>query len=185
MKIVRDIFLVIILIVVLAGCQQKENEVITNKIQYDVNIVSPDPSYDWWIQNLPGPQREKLVNMIMEGALSGKYPIYDYYNQPLTVDQLKAMLSDTVSYTVLNDEPPYGDHDTLIINNILREDIKRIRFLEEWKVDPETMQFEKKILGIAPVAKRPDLMGMERWQPLFWIYTDKEYINQLNENNKQ
>jgi Gliding motility associated protein GldN len=181
MKIVQRTILTLVLIFIITGCQQTKTDVIANKIQYDVNIVSPDPSYDWWIQNLPGPQREKLVNMIMDGALSGKYPAYDYYNKPLTVDQLKEIMSDTVSYTVMDKEPPYEKHDTTVINNIMREDIKRIRFLEEWKVNPETMQIEKRILGIAPIAKRPDLMGMERWQPLFWIYTDKEYVKELKE----
>jgi hypothetical protein len=180
----QNAILAIALFTGLLSCQPKEKEMIANKIQYDVNIVSPDPSYDWWIQNLPGPQREKLVNMILDGALSGKYPAYDYYNQPLTIGQLKDIMSDTISYTIMDENPPYAEHDTLVINNIMREDIRRIRFLEEWKVDPETMQFEKKILGVALIAKRPDLMGMERWQPLFWIYTDKEFLEKLDKENQ-
>ena len=52
------IFLTAILIMqLITSCMQKKREVVTEKIQYDVNIKSPDPDYDWWIQNLPGPQR--------------------------------------------------------------------------------------------------------------------------------
>lgn len=184
MKILQNTTLALAMLLVLFSCQPGEKQLIANKIQYDVNIVSPDPSYDWWIQNLPGPQREKLVNMIMDGALSGKYPAYDYYNRPLTVNDLKVIMSDTVYYTVMDEEPPYEKHDTMVINRIEREDIKRIRFLEQWSVDPETMQVEKKILGIAPIAQRSDLLGMERWQPLFWIYTDKDYVKQLSKEEE-
>jgi len=168
----------------LVACQQQEKEIITEKIQYDVNIKSPDPDYDWWIQNLPGPQREKFVDMIIDGALSGKYQAYDYYNQPISAGDVKLILSDTSFYTIVDEEPPYTERDTMVVSNIFREDILRIRFLEEWRIDPNTLQVEKKILGIAPIARRPDLMGIERWQPLFWIYTDEKFIDKL-ENERE
>lgn len=168
-------------VVSITSCMHNEKKLITEKIQYDVNIKSPDPDYDWWIQNLPGPERDNLVNMIMDGALSGKYKVFDYYNQPLSPEAVKMMMADTIYYTIMDEEPPYQERDTMVINKILREDITRIRFLEEWTTDPETMQVYKKVLGIAPIARRPDLMGMERWQPLFWIYTDKNFVEGLNE----
>ena len=182
MKKLITITLVIILFVV--ACQQQEKEIITEKIQYDVNIKSPDPDYDWWIQNLPGPQREKLVDMIIDGALSGKFRAYDYYNQPITSADVKMILSDTSYYTILDEEPPYNERDTMVVSHILREDVMRIRFLEEWKINPDNLCVEKQILGIAPVARRPDLMGMERWQPLFWIYTDEEFLKELENERK-
>ena len=77
-------FLLFVLVaVVFNSCMQEKTQLVTEKIQYDVNIKSPDPDYDWWIQNLPGPQRENLVDMIMDGALSGKFQAYDYFNNPM------------------------------------------------------------------------------------------------------
>ncbi len=178
------LFILTSISIFLVACQQHEKEIITEKIQYDVNIKSPDPDYDWWIQNLPGPQREKFVDMIIDGALSGKYQAYDYYNQPISAGDVKLILSDTSFYTIVDEEPPYTERDTMVISNIFHEDILRIRFLEEWRIDPNTLQVEKKILGIAPIARRPDLMGIERWQPLFWIYTDEEFIDKL-ENERE
>ncbi len=166
------------------ACQQTEKVIVTEKIQYDVNIKSPDPDYDWWIQNLPGPQRDKIVNMIMDGALSGKYKAFDYYGQPLSPNEIMRMMADTIYYTIMDEEPPYAERDTMVINNVFREDVLRIRFLEEWRIDPDILQMEKKILGIAPIARRPDLMGMERWQPLFWIYTDQKYIEALEKEKR-
>ncbi len=159
--------------------QQPKKDVITKKIQYDVNIKSPDADWDWWIQNLVGPDREKLVNMIMDGALSGKFQTYDYFSDSITPADIKLMLADTFYLTYKRTVPPYNDYDTTVIMKINREDIQRIRFLEEWRIDPETMQFEKKVYGIGPVARRIDLQGVERWQPLFWIYTDKDFIRSL------
>lgn len=173
------LFILTSISIFLVACQQQEKEIITEKIQYDVNIKSPDPDYDWWIQNLPGPQREKIIDMIIDGALTGKYKVYDYYNQPIATSDVKMILSDTSYYTIVDEEPPYTERDTMVISTIFREDILRIRFLEEWRINPDNLQVEKRVLGIAPIARRPDLMGMERWQPLFWIYTDEKFLEEL------
>lgn len=170
----------IILFMTLVSCQQDQKELVTQKIQYDVLIKSPSPEYDWWIQNLPGPQRENLVDMILDGALNGKLQSYDYFNQPISAYEVSKILSDTSILTLMDKEPPYEFYDTTIVYTIQRDDILKIRFLEEWRANPEKLDFEKKVLGIAPVAKRIDPMGIERWQPLFWIYIDEEFIKSLN-----
>ena len=164
----------------LLSCQQKsKQDIITKKIQYDVNIKSPDADWDWWIQNIVGPDREKLVDLVMDGALSGKFQAYDYFSDSISPVDIEYMLADTFYLTYKRTFPPYDNYDTSIIMKINREDIQRIRFLEEWKIDPESMHFEKKVFGIGPVARRTDLQGTERWQPLFWIYTDNDFIKSL------
>lgn len=184
MRTIQNILLLTVIISIGFSCQQKEKALITEKIQYDVNIKSPDTDYDWWIQNLPGPQREKMVNMIIDGALEGKYKAYDYFNTPITPNDIRMILSDTTYYDIMDEEPPYEIRDTMVVSNILRDDVLKVRFLEEWRIDPENLQLEKKVLGIAPVARRPDLLGMERWQPLFWIYTDQNYIEELEKEKR-
>jgi len=173
------VFITLFLLLAITSCQDGKKEVITEKIQYDVNIKSPDPDYDWWIQNLPGPAREKLVETILKGATSGKFQAYDYYNNPISPADVSSILSDTTVVRLTQVEPPYESYDSVIIYNIVPEDILRVRFLEEWKMNPEDLSFEKKIVGIAPVARRV-VLNMERWQPLFWIYPDKEFAEQLN-----
>lgn len=174
--------LISVIVFTLFSCNGEKHQVITKKIQYDVSIVSPDPEYDWWIQNLVGPDRDSFVQLIVNGAKSGKWQAYDYFNNPISPAEVKSVFSDTMAVTMISTEPPYESYDTLIINNILNTDIKRIRFLEEWYTDPETLDFKKKILGIAPIARRLDFNGIERWQPLFWIYTDEDFIEKLNNN---
>ncbi len=182
----KKIFLLTgILAVVLVSCKQKPTkDIITKKIQYDVNIKSPDANWDWWIQNIVGPDREKLVDLIMDGALSGKFQAYDYFSDSISPAAIKWMLADTFYLTYKRSTPPYDEYDTTVIMKITRDDILRIRFLEEWSIDPNTMQFDKKVMGIGPVARRIDLSGTERWQPLFWIYTDKDFISALKKEEK-
>ena len=55
------------LVLLFSACRQNREEIITKRIQYDVNIKSPDPNYDWWIQNLAGEQREHLVRLLLRG----------------------------------------------------------------------------------------------------------------------
>ena len=179
-------FVLLLAVILLFGysCQQNTKEKIAEKIQYDVNIKSPDPDYDWWIQNLPGPQREKLVNTIIDGAISGKYKSYDYFYSPLSPFEVASILSDTTFVMLVDEEPPYAERDTIIVYNILKEDIQKIRFLEEWYIDPENLSTEKKVLGIAPIASRIDISGTERWQPLFWIFIDEGFIEDLERGNR-
>ncbi len=158
-----------------AGCRQHhEPVVVTKRIQYDVPIKNPDPEYDWWIQNLTGPRREQIVDLILDGAKSGKYKAYDYFFEPLSAKQVAGILSDTVVRKLRKETPPYELYDTTIITTIHPKDILRLRFLEEWRTDPSSLKFEKIIMGVAPIARRIDQFGNERWQPLFWIIPNAE-----------
>ncbi len=169
------LFLLIIFQWIASGCNRHhEPMVVTERIQYDVPIKSPEPDYDWWIQNLVGPQREQIVNLILSGAKSGKYKTYDYFFRPLSRGQVAAILSDTLVRKLRRETPPYELYDTVIITRIRNKDIVRLRFLEEWRTDPSTLQFEKVIKGVAPVARRIDQTGTVRWQPLFWIIPDEK-----------
>ncbi len=175
-------FFTVLFFLSLASCKPAHREVITQKIQYDVNIKSPHPDYDWWIQNLPGPQREKLVRTLLRGAVSGKYKAYDYFFQPLDKRAVARILTDTIAFKVRDAHPPYRMKDTLMITHIGIKDILRLRFMEKWSIDPKTMRFSKTVLGIAPVARRIDAEGNIRWQPLFWIFPDKNTAEALQQN---
>jgi len=164
------------------GCHAKKDEIITQRIQYDVNIKSPHPDYDWWIQNIAGAQREKLVKMILKGALSGRYQAYDYFFHPISRQAVARILSDTIAVKIRETTPPYSLKDTLIVSHISIKEITRLRFMEEWQVNPLTLQFTKVVKGIAPIARRIDAEGKIRWQPLFWIFPDKKTAKQLQQN---
>ena len=164
-----------VLLVIFNSCQQKKSEtLVTQKIQYDVSIVSPNPAYDPWIQNIEESSRQKLVSTILTAAYEGKVQAYDYFNNPLSVEALKRIGVDTTYRTLTRTTPPYAEYDTVITSKIEIADITKIRFLEEWYLDEENMVIEKKILAIAPVVDKYDhegnFMGLF---PMFWIYKDE------------
>lgn len=175
---VQNLLFLMVIIFLGSACQDSK-EIIAERIQYDVNIKSPDPEYDWWIQNLPGPQRERFVDLLIDRVVAGKLNAYDYFYSPLTTQEVAAILSDTTFYTLIDEDPPYNERDTISVYTIAKEDIQRVRFLEQWTVDPNSLSTEKKVLGLAPIAKRYDAKGIERWQPLFWIIVDEDFEKEL------
>ena len=181
-------YLSVILVIsalILTSCAREKNTTVTQRIQYDVSIKSPDPSYDWWIQNIEGSQREHLAAVILKGALSGKYQAYDYFYHPISRQKVAQILNDTIMKKVQDKNPPYTSKDTLNIKKITVNDILKIRFMEKWEINEKNMDFSKKVIGIAPVARITDASGNVRWQPLFWIFPDKQYLKEIQKNQVQ
>jgi hypothetical protein len=168
-----------LILVGIMGCRHasdKDLTVITKRIQYDVPIKSPDPDFDWWVQNIEGQQRDDFVKMILDEAYSGKVRTYDYFNHPLTPEQVRQIGYHRDTVTMQRPTPPYSLFDTVIEQKLDPRLITRIRFLEEWSVDTKHFQIVKKVLGIAPLMENYSEKGELRgYMPLFWIYTDKRY----------
>ena len=177
MKKIKTFFSVLIMIFLIScGHFSKDKTVLCDRIQYDVIINNPDPGHYWWINNIEGSKREPFVRNVLDAAFSGEIRTYDYFNNPLTPKQLKAIGADTIYRTLKRTYPPYELYDTVIINKLEFSDISRIRFLEEWQYDKDKMLIDKKVLGIAPLIDRKDSEGNTiAVQPLFWIYFDKKY----------
>jgi len=161
------------------GCANRNNErnTLTSRIQYDVTIKSPDQALDWWVQNLEGMTREEFVKDLMEVALSGKVRAYDaFLYTRLSPDLVRRIGSRTDTIRLQRAEPPYNYYDTVVSRSMSIHDITRIRFLEEWQVNPMNMQITKKVLGIAPMLENYDETGTFRgYQPMFWIFYDNRY----------
>ena len=150
---------------------------IAERIQYDVFIKSPDSLKDWWIDNIEKTDREKLAKLILEKVSSGKIKVYDFpFNTPVKANEIKDMLNPAKTVMLKRSTPPYDLYDTTIVQPITAEKIIKIRFLEEWYIDPSTLEFEKKVLGIAPIRENFSPDGTLRgYTPMFWIYFDKRY----------
>jgi hypothetical protein len=141
-----------------------------------VDIKSPDPEYDWWVQNIEGSKREMFIRKLIDAAYSGKLRIYNYFNEPLTVEEVRSIGNRTDTVTFQREYPPYDFYDTVIRQQLELRDITRIRFLEEWSMDDKTLEFSKKIVGIAPIIRKYDENGdLRGYMPLFWVYLDESY----------
>jgi hypothetical protein len=173
-------------IVFLLGCvlffscnrgEEGGKNLVTKRIQYDVTIKSPDPDFDWWMQNIEGSEREKLVNEMINAASNGKVKVYDVVsNKLLTTDDVKGMLKRVDSVQVENPEPPHEMRDTVIIHEVNQREITKIRFLEEWKMDQNSLVFSKKVLAICPMVEAYSETGeLKGYKPLFWVFSDSDY----------
>ena len=150
------------------SCKRQEEEILATKIQYDVPIVNNDPQLDWWINNLEGSRREPFLQRLMEAVEKGDVKAFDYFNNPLTPQQVKASLSDTVYQTLMRTQPPYEEYDTMIVMTVEYRNISKMRFLEEWAWDPDKLTMEKKVLGFGPVVQS-QVAGQTFNRLLFWI----------------
>ena len=168
--------LALLAIVFLSACEQKtaEKNYLTKQIQYDVLIKGTDPEADWWVENIVGPDREKFVRLIIEKARSGEIAAYDYFNHLLSPEQVQRVGIDTLIQTLRRAVDPYDEYDTMIITSLDYDNITKIRFLEEWTLDEQTLAIYKKVLGISPIIMVK--LGQQEFNmPLFWIYLDERY----------
>lgn len=155
---------------------------ITERIQYDVPIHNLNNKKDWWIENIEPQFRDKFLNTLMEAAYSDKYRLYDNFKTKLTAAELKNSLnfSDTIRLTQAN--PPYNEFDTVIVHKFDPKDIHSIRFIEEWKLSPISLEITKRIIGICPVVNSYDSNNEFRGiKPLFWIYFNEKYPECITE----
>lgn len=181
-------FILIALILVLSlsmpSCNQSGGKnIVTKRIQYDVPIRNTETDMDWWVQNIEGSEREKLVKDILAQVTSGEVKAYDFLTcKPFTVDEIKKMMKRIDSISVERSTPPYDLVDTVMISEIRLSDITKLRFLEEWSMNEKTLAFSKKVAGICPmVERRTDSGELRGYKPLFWVFFDDKYPAELEQ----
>ena len=171
------LFYGLLLGLLITSCHREpEKKVLTERIQYDVTIKNPDADQDWWVQNMEGSKREAFIKMILDEAYSGKIKAYDAFNNPLTVEQVKAIGNRTDTVLGPSPKPPYDDTLMVVKQQLQLRDITKVRFLEEWYIDEGTFKMEKKVVGIAPmILKYSETGELQGSMLLFWLYLDKKY----------
>jgi hypothetical protein len=155
--------------------------IVTKRIQYDVPIRNTDPDMNWWVQNIEGSSREKLLKNIITQVTAGEVAAYDFLTcKPFTADEIKSMMKRVDTISVERSTPPYDLVDTVLVTEIRLSDITKLRFLEEWSMDDKTLVFTKKVAGICPLAERlTDSGELRGYKPLFWVFFDDKYPAEL------
>jgi len=172
--------LILITLIALGGlavsCGRK-GEVLTNRIQYDVTIISPEKDLEWWVQNLENNKREKLVKTLIDATKSGKHKIYDVITyKELTPEEITERSRRKELMTLQRPYAPYEEYDTLMVNNIELSDISKIRFLEEWYMNEESGKVTKKVIAMCPMLESYTEAGEFRGHlPLYWISFEKKF----------
>jgi hypothetical protein len=178
------ILLSIILISACTGkkdeADNKDNKLLTERIQYDVLIKTPDPEMDWWVQNIEGSKRESFIKTFLNLAYDGKVKAYDYFNNPLTPEQVKNIDNRVDTVSVPDPKNPEVNKDTVIKLKLDMQKITKVRFLEEWSFDEKKMNFDKKVVGLMLMKENYDEKAELRgYSPLFWLYFDDSYPAKL------
>jgi hypothetical protein len=182
----KIVFTVLILAFILLApsCQNGEDggkNIVTKRIQYDVSIRNTEPDMEWWVQNIEGSNREKLLKDIIQQVTSGEVKAYDFLtNKPFTPEEIKGMMKRVDSISVERSTPPYDLVDTVLVTEIRLSDIAKLRFLEEWSMNEKTLAFSKKVVGICPMVERlTDSGELRGYKPLFWVFFDDKYPAEL------
>ena len=159
------------------SCSSGKGELLTERIQYDVNIKSPEVDLAWYVQNLEGPKRENFIQAVMDAARGGKLKVYDVMsNKPLTPEDVLAVGSRTSVLTLQRPYEPYESYDTIIKSELQRSDITRMRFLEEWYMNRKDGFITKKVIAICPLVESYTETGELRgYMPLFWLSYVKDF----------
>lgn len=77
-----SIFLFVIFVTISCNKDKAKFErLVTEKIEYDVNIKSSDSDLEWWIQNIEGPQRDKFINIVFNAVEEKKIKIFNLNQQ--------------------------------------------------------------------------------------------------------
>ncbi len=159
------------------SCGNKKGEILTQRIQYDVTIKTPEVDLAWWVQNLEGQKREKLVQSIINSANAGKLKLYDVMtNKEMSVQELKERSSRNELLTLQRAYAPYEEYDTIVRKELQLSDISRLRFLEEWYLNEETGYITKKVIAICPLIESYTEQGELRgYNPLYWLSFEKKF----------
>lgn len=160
-----------------ASCNGGKGELLTERIQYDVNIKSPEADLAWYVQNLEGPKRENFIQAVMDAARGGKLKVFDVMsNKSLTPEEVLAVGTRANLLTLQRPYDPYESYDTIIKRELEFSDITRMRFLEEWYMKKEDGFITKKVIAICPLVESYTESGELRgYQPLFWLSYVKDF----------
>jgi len=117
----------------------------------------------------------KLILEIFEAVYAGKLQAYHFIDgTPLSIDQVKAACQLVDTMFVDNPNPPFEQQTKIVVSDFSTE-IHSVKVKETWHFNKETMQLEKKVLGVAP---RMEVINFQTgeikgYTPLFWVFFDK------------
>ncbi len=170
MKRIGLVLCIPMLIIIIGACSKKGDK-LTERIQYDVTIISPESDLDWWVQNLDNVKRETLVRSLMAAAKSGKHKVYDVMTfKEMTSEEIAEKGRQKELMTLSREYPPYAEYDTLVITEIDLSRISKVRFLEEWYLNEETGKITKKVVAMCPMLESYTETGELRGHlPLYWV----------------
>lgn len=122
-------------------------DAVTKRITYTVPVANT--SYPPF-QYVEAEKRYEMATLLFNAIESGKIKAYSDEDgrDEISVEAFKYSLQRTFSTNVFAEDGSIIDVKTDSLS-ILPKDITEIGFLEEWYINPKTMEFGKKVNGLA------------------------------------
>ncbi len=127
----------------------------------------------------------KLIYEVFEQVYAGKLQAYNFMDgTPLSIDVIKKATSFVD--TMYAENPATKVLEMKIVVSEFDQSISSVKVKETWHFNKETMQLEKKVLGIAPRMEvvNPETGEVKGYTPLFWVFFDKQAEQDFINKNK-
>jgi len=118
---------------------QNEKDFETNQITNNIN----SPFFNIFNQRI-------FIKTLLDNVFSGKAQATDFKSSKvLTPTEAKSRVFEMVTVKVIN--PDTWTEEERTVENDYTSEIVSVIFIEDWYFDEESLRFEKKVVGIAPV----------------------------------
>jgi hypothetical protein len=174
----NHILQITLFLLILASCAEKKEEfpIVTKQIQYVVELRNPDTIPDKKHKYLDDSTRSDFVKNIVDQVLAADVQAYQWENDtlvPFPVDDFKKRIIN-------------GNSVPDSVNPVDLKKVSKIRYFEEWAMDKKTLVIRKRVLAISLLLDNYDETGQYRgFEPLFYIFYDKDYKGTLEALYKQ
>ena len=178
----RIIIIVPIISLTLFSCNPRQKiKLLTPHIEYETKIISPDIELDWWIQNIEGPEREKLIHSIIEKVRNGDLKVTNDNNEIISQEAINKQLEffDTLSMSVVTGGQEIRV-DSLARSSLKEDDFNKLFFREAWQMGSDPFVFRKKVFAFGPGSSKKENQDFTNGtsKPVFWIHMDTTGIYQ-------
>ncbi len=96
--------------------------------------------------------RYKFIKTIFNKAFSGAVPLFNLFdNKYMPLSEARVLAGNTKESVFTIDPDTGGEVSVIVDHEFDAREIKSVIFLENWYLNEETLQFDKEIVGIAPV----------------------------------
>lgn len=113
-----------------------------------------------------------LINAIVDGKIAVYDPLYDDFRMKLSLQEVKAIWTETRKRTYEKPYPPYEQFDSVSTHSFNPQTIKKFKIKEEWFYNKYKGFMEVRILGMCPVKENIDAITGEfnGYSDMFWVY---------------
>ncbi len=162
--------------------------IVAEKIAFDVFVDNTFPFIEecygeklpFYFCNIEPALKLQIVNSIIDAGIEKRTPVYDYFFNEMQDAEFEQIIERKDTISVFSEENPDIAKDSVVVFKLDRNQITRLKFVEQWTIDKQSLQFSKKVIAVSPSSVSYDEYGEFRgFRFLFWLLFDKEMKKDL------